>query len=73
MSILGSSHELDSTDYPADKIPEIALRALMASLRIPESWRKAIAREDLLVIQVGSKIPRSTAKAEDDSGTLLMW
>ena len=72
MSVFGgSAPELDNTVYPDDKIPEVALRSLMATLRIPTAWRKAFAREDMLQIETVSVLGSSETTCEKRVTTIF--
>ena len=52
MALLGSAgNEIDSTTYTPDKVPELQVRSLFASLRIPEKWRKALALKEFLLVE----------------------
>ena len=52
MALLGSAgNEIDNTTYTDDKIPELQVKSLFASLRIPEKWRKALAEKEFLLVE----------------------
>ena len=52
MALFGSAgNEIDNTTYTPDKIPELQIRSLFASLRVPEKWRKALALKEFLMVE----------------------
>ena len=52
MALYGSAgNEIDSTAYTPEKIPELQVRSLFASLRVPEKWRKALALKEFLMVE----------------------
>ena len=52
MALYGSAgNEIDNTTYTPEKIPELQVRSLFASLRVPEKWRKALALKEFLLVE----------------------